>query len=87
MWAVLADGIDCYSRMPMAPLSASAPNSKEPRAGAAHRLDSPFSFTNLCETFGYDPAGCPPALSTGAQQRRHALRRPALPPVTLHAAA
>lgn len=88
MWAVLADGIDCYRR-------------NAHGTGAQQRLefrdaedwisrtdwDWPFSFVNLCEMFGFDPAGVRRALREHRERRQPlALRRQRFRPVTLNAA-
>ena len=75
MWAVFADGIECYRRN-------ARPTSlqQEIEFGEAERWvwstdwDWPFSFVNLCEAFGFDPAGVRQALLSW-RGRRSAFRR------------
>ncbi|MFI5396759.1 MAG: hypothetical protein ACHQ9S_14585 [Candidatus Binatia bacterium] len=72
MWAVLADGIDCYRRN-------AHPTSALQRTEFADAerwvldtdWDWPFSFVNLCETFGLDPAGVRHALRCWRNRPRH----------------
>ena len=88
MWAVFADGIDCYRRYAHA-------TSVEQRAQFVEAEDWvlstdwewPFSFVNLCEIFGFDPDGVRDALDQWKSRGRNArLRRQRFRPVTLHAA-
>jgi len=89
MWAVFTDGIDSYRR--------------NAGAMAAHRRlefletqqwlwrtdwDWPFSFVNLCEVFGFDPAGIREMLQHGQQRTRtrQTFRRQRFRPVARHAA-
>ncbi len=88
MWAVLADGIDCYRRN----AHATSPEQQIEFLDAERWITStdwdwPFSFVNLCESFGFDPAGVRHALQQ-YKERRHAaaVRRQRFRPVTLHAA-
>ena len=89
MWAVLADGIDCYRRNAHGASVRQRTEFKEAESWVlCTDWDSPFSFTNLCETFGNVPAGVRQALEHWRDNsRRHALRRQRFRPVTLHAAA
>ena len=76
MWAVLADGIDCYRRN-------AHPTSVQEQADfdEAERWvfvtdwEWPFSFVNLCEAFGFDPAGVRCALQRWRDQQRHSAFR------------
>ncbi|HEX7406684.1 MAG TPA: hypothetical protein VF515_03430 [Candidatus Binatia bacterium] len=72
MWAVLADGIDCYRRN--APPT-SALRQMEFEEAERWVLDTdwdwPFSFVNLCETFGLDPAGVRHALRCWRNREHH----------------
>ena len=88
MWAVFTDGIDSYRR--------------NAGAKALHRRiefleteswllrtdwDWPFSFVNLCEVFGFDPAGVRRVLQRWRQEHaRDACRRQRFRPVTRHPA-
>jgi hypothetical protein len=75
MWAVLADGIECYRRN-----AHPASMQQEMEFEDAERWvwstdwDWPFSFVNLCEAFGFDPAAVRQALQSW-RRRRRALRR------------
>ena len=88
MWAVFADGIDTYRRNAHATSLRHRTEFKE----AEHWVlstdwDWPFSFVNLCETFGFNPEGVRGALvRLKAERQRSALRRQRFRPVTLHAA-
>ena len=88
MWAVFADGIDCYRRTAHA-------TSTQQRADFAEieswvlgtDWDWPFSFVNLCQVFGFDPAGVRDALQRWKNRPpERALPRQRFRPVTLHAA-
>ena len=88
MWAVLADGIECYRRNAHA---ASEPQRLEFREAEAWisstDWDWPFSFVNLCELFGFDPAGVRRALQAHRDRSKPPqLRRQRFRPVTLNAA-
>src|SRR5574341_1139860 len=86
MWAVLADGIDSYRRTAHA--TAPAPRMEFDDAERwvfTTDWDWPFSFVNLCEVFGFDPAGIRSALIRWKNSRAH-VRRQRFRPVTLHAA-
>lgn len=88
MWAVLADGIECYRRN----AHATSPEQRAEFIDAERWIsgtdwDWPFSFVNLCELFGFDPAGVRGALQQYRDSRRPpALRRQRFRPVTLNAA-
>ena len=88
MWAVFADGIECYRRTAHA-------NSMQHRAEFAEAecwvfttdWDWPFSFVNLCEIFSFDPEAVRRALRAWKRAGRDAaLRRQRFRPITLHAA-
>ena len=88
MWAVFADGIECYRRNARA-------------TSAEHRLEFleaeswilstdwewPFSFVNLCELFGFNAAGVRRALLRWRRQGEQRFRRQRYRPVALRAAA
>jgi hypothetical protein len=88
MWAVFADGIDCYRRNARGTSLQQRLDFKE----AEHWIFStdwnwPFSFVNLCEVFGFDPAAVRRALQHGVGSRRpRALRRQRFRSMTLRAA-
>lgn len=88
MWAVFADGIDTYRRNAHGRSLRQRAEFKE----AEHWMlttdwDWPFSFVNLCETFGFNPQGVRDELQRWKQQcNRSAFRRQRFRPVTLHAA-
>jgi hypothetical protein len=88
MWAVLTDGIECYRRNAH---GGSGPQ-REAFKEAEHWImstdwDWPFSFVNLCEAFGFDPAGVRRALRRWrSAHAAHVLPRQRFRPVTLHAA-
>ncbi len=88
MWAVFADGIDAFRRNAHA-------RSLRRRAEFKEALqwmlstdwDWPFSFVNLCETFGFDPQGVRRKLRLWKQEHHpRPFRRQRFRPVTLHAA-
>jgi hypothetical protein len=86
MWAVFADGIQTYRRNARA---TSAQNQVQ-FLEAEHWLlstdwDWPFSFVNLCEAFGFNPAGIRRALLTWKRGQRQAIRRQRFRPVILAA--
>jgi hypothetical protein len=88
MWAVLADGVECYRRN----AHSTSPHQRlEFRDAEAWIMrtdwDWPFSFVNLCEMFGFDPAGVRFALREYRDRRKStAFRRQRFRPVTLNAA-
>jgi hypothetical protein len=88
MWAVLADGIECYRRNVHAASQQQRLEFEDAeRWIAATDWDWPFSFVNLCEMFGFDPAGIRRALhQLRDARRRSGYRRQRFRPVTLNAA-
>ncbi len=88
MWAVLADGIDCYRRNAHASRGPQRLEFRDAEEWIARTdWDWPFSFVNLCEMFGFDPAGVRHALQEyRGSGRPLALRRQRFRPVTLNAA-
>ena len=88
MWAVLADGIDCYRRNAH---TISLRTRSEFREAERWIFKTdwnwPFSFVNLCETFGFDPTGVRRALLGHKHPLpSHVLRRQRFRPVALSAA-
>ena len=74
MWAVFADGIDTYRRNAHGKSLRQRTEFKE----AEHWMlttdwDWPFSFVNLCETFGFNPQGYARSCNAG---RRSATAAP-----------
>ena len=88
MWAVLSDGIECYRRNAHGTSVRQRTEFKEAESWVLRTdWDSPFSFMNLCETFGYNPLGIRQALERWrSDSRRKAMRRQRFRPITLHAA-
>jgi len=88
MWAVLADGIDSYRRNAHGTSLRQRTEFKEAESWVQGTdWNSPFSFVNLCETFGYDPVSVRAALEKWREvRRRRPLRRQRFRPVTLRAA-
>ncbi len=88
MWAVLTDGIESYRRNAHASSALRRAEFKEAeRWIMGTDWEWPFSFVNLCEAFGFDPAGVRDALQRWKRLRAaHILRRQRFRPVTLHAA-
>lgn len=89
MWAVFADGVECYRRN-------AAQLTQEERVEfrdadrwmRANNWDWAFSFVNLCETFGFSPAAVRRALRRSHQEANAgSMRRRRFRPITLHAAA
>jgi hypothetical protein len=89
MWAVFTDGVDAYRR-----------NARQATRRERSDFDEAerwirtndwgwvFSFVNLCETFGFDPAAVRMALRRWkAKAAVQPLRRQRFRPITLHAAA
>jgi hypothetical protein len=75
MWAVFADGIECYRRNAHPTSVQQGIEFEEARRWVwSTDWDWPFSFVNLCEAFGFDPAGVRQALESW-RQRRNAFRR------------
>lgn len=88
MWAVLADGIDCYRRNAQATSIQRQIEFREAESWI-FRTDWnwPFSFVNLCEAFGFDPRGVRRALVQGAcPTTARVFRRQRFRPMALHAA-
>lgn len=88
MWAVFADGIDSYRRNAHA---TSAERRLEFLEAESWMLNTdwewPFSFVNLCDAFGFNPAGVRRALRRWRrEQTRQAFRRQRFRPVALRAA-
>jgi hypothetical protein len=71
MWAVLADGIECYRRNahPVS-MQQSIEFEDAERWVWTTDWDWPFSFVNLCEAFGFDPAAVRQALRAWRRRRR-----------------
>lgn len=88
MWAVFADGIDCYRRNAHATSLRQRTEFKEAEYWVfSTDWDWPFSFVNLCEAFGFDPMAVRGALERWKSQRAGgAFRRQRFRPATLHAA-
>jgi len=88
MWAVLADGIDCYRRNVHASNARQRLEFRDAEEWIARTdWDWPFSFVNLCEMFGFDPDGVRCALRELRDNgKRLVLRRQRFRPVTLNAA-
>jgi hypothetical protein len=75
MWAVFADGIECYRRNAHpTSLEQEIEFEEAERWVWSTDWDWPFSFVNLCEAFGFDPAGLRQALLSW-RGRRSAFRR------------
>jgi hypothetical protein len=87
MWAVLTDGIECYRRN-----ARSVSGRQRIEFAEAERWlfstnwEWPFSFVNLCEAFGFNPAGIRRALRRCRQSGRAVLQRRRFRPVALRAA-
>jgi len=88
MWAVFADGIDSYRRTANATaVERQVEFNEAERWLLSSDWDWPFSFVNLCTTFGFDPAGVRRALTAWKAQHAHrSLRRQRFRPVTQNAA-
>ena len=88
MWAVLADGVECYRRNAHATSPQQRLEFRDAEAWMSRTdWDWPFSFVNLCEMFGFDPAGVRFALRGHRDSRNSpAMRRQRFRPVTLNAA-
>jgi hypothetical protein len=89
MWAVFADGIDAYRRNVRQLSRRERIEFREAeRWIVATNWEWAFSFVNLCEVFGFNPAAVRRALRAWRQGHMAApLRRQRFRPVTLHAAA
>ena len=87
MWAVFADGIESYRRN----VTAQSPDRKLEFGEAEHWVlstdwDWPFSFVNLCQTFGISAQAMRWALvQMKYEQRRAPLRRQRFRPIMLSA--
>jgi hypothetical protein len=88
MWAVFADGIECYRRNINAKSAPDRVAFLEAESWIFRNdYDWPFSFVNLCEVFGFDPRGVRHALLRWAKARRkRPLRRQRFRPAALRAA-
>ena len=88
MWAVLADRIECYRRNAHATAPQQCLEFRDAEAWISRTdWDWPFSFVNLCEMFGFDPAGVRFALREHRDSHNSpAIRRQRFRPVTLNAA-
>jgi hypothetical protein len=87
MWAVFTDGIDSYGRN----AGATAVERRIEFAETESWLlrtdwDWPFSFVNLCEAFGFDPAGVRRMLGHWRLKHAETSRRQRFRPVTRQAA-
>ncbi len=76
MWAVLADGIDCYRRNAH-PVTVQQQLDFEDAERWVLRTDWewPFSFVNLCTTFGFDPKAVREALAEWRERHGSARRQ------------
>jgi hypothetical protein len=87
MWAVFADGIDCYRRNVQAGSAQQRVEFAETECWIlATDWDWPFSFVNLCEAFGFDPDGVRDALKRLKTRCGQAHRRQRFRPTALRAA-
>ncbi|HVM95399.1 MAG TPA: hypothetical protein VMT89_03370 [Candidatus Acidoferrales bacterium] len=88
MWAVLADGIECYRRNAWATSSGQRLEFLEAESWIQRNdWEWPFSFVNLCEAFGFRPDGVRDSLISYRRQAvRQAFKRRRYRPVTLRAA-
>ena len=87
MWAVFADGIDCFRRNVGATTGQGRLDFEEAEAWIfATDWDWPFSFVNLCEVFGFNPNSVRWQLQLRKQERQHKVPRHRYRPVTRHAA-
>jgi hypothetical protein len=87
MWAVFADGIEAYRRNAHGTSLRQRTEFKEAEGWVfSTDWDWPFSFVNLCETFGFSPGGVRQALENWKSQRSQRFRRQRFRAVTLHAA-
>ena len=87
-WAVFADGIDSYRRNAGATSADRRSEFLESQRWVwSTDWDWPYSFVNLCEVFGFDPAGVRQRLARWRQDHtRQTLRRRRFRPVTQRAA-
>jgi hypothetical protein len=88
MWAVLADGIECYRRNAHATATDRRLEFLEAESWVLRTdWEWPFSFVNLCEAFGFKPSGVRQALvHWRSNLQRDAFRRRRYRPVALRAA-
>jgi len=88
MWAVFTDAIDCYRRYAHASSLRGRTEFKEVESWVLGTdWDWPFSFVNLCEAFGFDPAGVRSALARWRSDRAaRVVPRQRFRPVALRAA-
>ena len=88
MWAVFTDGIDSYRRNAGATALNRRIEFSETESWVLRTdWDWPFSFVNLCEVFGFDPAGVRRVLRRWRQEHaRQSCRRQRFRPVSRHAA-
>lgn len=86
MWAVFTDGLDSYRRNADAASVDRRTEFLETESWLSRTdWDWPFSFANLCEAFGFDPAGVRQMLRRWRQERaRQGGRRQRFRPVTRH---
>ena len=89
MWAVLADGIESYRRNAGRATRREHIDFREAESWVrANDWGWVFSFVNLCEAFGFNPAAVRHALGSWQIHRRtEPFRRQRFRPITLHAAA
>ena len=87
MWAVFADGIECYRRsMRQATRRERFDFREAERWIMKNEWGWAFSFVNLCEMFGFNPAAVRAALRKRPDDAMDS-RRQRFRPITLHAAA
>jgi hypothetical protein len=87
MWAVFTDGIDSYRRNAGAVAVSRRIEFLETESWVLHTdWEWPFSFVNLCEVFGFDPAGVRRVLRRWRQLHVREPRRQRFRPVTRHPA-
>ena len=88
MWAAFTDGIDSYRRNAGAASMERRVEFLETEQWLWRTdWDWPFSFVNLCEAFGFDPAGVRGMLERWRQEHaRETFRRKRFRPVTRDAA-
>ncbi len=86
MWAVFADGIESFRRNAGASSTQRRIEFMEAESWMLRSdTDWPFSFVNLCEAFGFKPAGVRRALLRWKAENKE-FRRQRFRPVTLRAA-
>lgn len=87
MWAVLTDGIECYRRNARTTAGRRRTEFAEAERWVfSTNWEWPFSFVNLCEAFGFNPAGVRRALRRWQTRPAREFPRQRFRPVTLHAA-